>query len=80
MIVLELCVKLTNHVMVVKSSIDKNGKDDEDKVYFDEPLSFDPFTNNGLLVIKTDYVVMDAILVVAMVVMYVIQMSLDQRG
>lgn len=71
-IIIDMIVKLTNHICVLKSNF-TDSKSSEDQIYFDEPLTFDPFKNNGgQFLIKTEYVVMDAILVVVIVVMYII--------
>jgi hypothetical protein len=71
LIVIDAVVKITNHVMVVKSNF-SHQKDNEDQIYFDEPLTFDPFKSSGSFVIKTEYIVMDAVLVLVIIAMYFI--------
>jgi hypothetical protein len=81
-IVIDLIIKIVNHLKVVKSNIHLLTTEKQcEQIYFDEPLTFDPFkTNGGHFVIKTLYVVMDAVLVFALVAMYLIQMGLAQSG
>ena len=75
-IVIDMIVKSANHMFVLKSNF-SNSKSSEDQIYFDEPLTFDPFKNNGgQFLIKTEYVVMDAALVLVIVAMYFIQIGL----
>lgn len=68
---MDLVVKITNHVMVLKANF-SHQINNEDKIYFDEPLTFDPFKITGSIMIKTSYVVMDALFVLAIIVMYLI--------
>jgi hypothetical protein len=80
LIVVDLIVKLSNHIMVLRSNF-SNQKSHEDQIYFDEPLTFDPFKNQGgHFLIKTEFVVMDAVLVLITLTMYFIQMGLTQSG
>jgi hypothetical protein len=80
LMVVDLVVKITNHAMVMKSNF-SHQKTDEVQIYFDEPLTFDPFNNNGgHFVLKTEYIVMDAILTLLIIVLYIIQFSLAQSG
>lgn len=79
LIALDAVVKITNHIMVVKSNF-QHQINNEEQIYFNEPLTFDPFSNNGSFVIKTEYIIMDAVAVVAIIVMYLIQMGLAQSG
>ena len=77
----DLITKVVNHAMVIKANFSGDASKDDSFVYFDEPLTFDPFKNEeGLFVIKTDYLVMDAILVIAIIIMYAIQVSLASSG
>jgi hypothetical protein len=73
----DLVTKMVNHCMVIKANFSVDNNKDDSFVYFDEPLTFDPLKNDGgLFVIKTDYVVMDFVLVIAIIIMYAIQASL----
>jgi hypothetical protein len=69
LIVIDAIVKITNHVMILRSNISHH-LNNEDQIYFDEPLTFDPFKNSGSILIKTEYIVMDAVCVIAIIVMY----------
>ena len=69
LIVIDAVVKITNHVMVLKSNFSHQINNDE-QIYFDEPLTFDPFNNSGSFIIKTEYIVMDGVLVLAIIAMY----------
>ena len=71
LIVLDAVVKITNHIVVVRSNF-SHQTNNEEQIYFDEPLTFDPFNNSGSFVIKTRYIVMDAIFVLAIIAMYLI--------
>ena len=67
----DLVTKMVNHCMVIKANFSGDNNKDDSFVYFDEPLTFDPFKNDeGLFVIKTDYIVMDFVLVTAIIIMY----------
>jgi hypothetical protein len=72
---LDVIVKTLNHWMVLKTNFNDNQIPSVSQldVYFDEPLTFDPFRNDGgLFVIKSDYVIMDLLLVIAIQAMYII--------
>jgi hypothetical protein len=71
MIVIDAVVKITNHAMVLKSNF-SHQINNEEEIYFDEPLTFDPFKNSGSLVLKTEFIVMDTVLVLAIIAMYII--------
>ena len=48
-----------------------------DDVYFDEPLVFDPLLNdNGLFLMRTEFVAMDAFLVTVILALYFTQLGL----
>lgn len=77
----DLVTKIINHCMVIKAIFSVDNKKDDSFIYFDEPLTFDPLKNDGgLFVIKTDYIVMDFVLVTAIIMMYAIQTSLASSG
>jgi hypothetical protein len=69
LIVIDAMVKITNHIMVLKSNF-SHQINNEEQIYFDEPLTFDPFKSSGCFVIKTEYIVMDAVLVLGIIAMY----------
>lgn len=71
LIVVDAVVKITNHVLVLKSNNFHQTKSEE-QIYFDEPLTFDPYNNSGSFMIKTELIVMDAVFVVAIIAMYLI--------
>jgi hypothetical protein len=76
----DLVTKLVNHKMVIQANFSVENKKNNSQIYFDEPLTFDPFKNDGgLFVIKMDYIIMDAVMVVAIIAMYVIQVSLASK-
>ena len=71
-IVIDLIAKSVSHHILLKANF-KGQKKDEMDVYFDEPLTFDPMRNeNGLFVLRTEYVAMDAFLVLVILAMYFI--------
>ena len=73
----DLVTKIVNHYMVIQANFSVENLNNGSHIYFDEPLTFDDSKNNGgLFVIKGDYIIMDAVLVVAIIIMYVIQASL----
>jgi hypothetical protein len=69
LIILDALVKISNHMMVLRSNFSHN-MNNEEQIYFDEPLTFDPFKNSGSILIKTEFIIMDAIFVVLIIVMY----------
>lgn len=69
LIILDALVKISNHMMVLRSNFSHN-INNEEQIYFDEPLTFDPFKNSGSILIKTEFIIMDAIFVVLIIVMY----------
>lgn len=72
----DLITKCLNQSMVIKANFSDNQMK-ESYIYFDEPLTFDLYKNDGgLYLIKTSYLIMDAILVVAVIILYAIQVSL----
>jgi len=75
--VVDILIKAVSHIILIKANITdtkKNGLDNGiQNFYFDEPLTYDPFKNDGgLFIIKADYIVMDAVFVVLIIVMFVI--------
>jgi hypothetical protein len=78
--VIDVVAKVINHNLVVREHFPTKENESQQDLYFDEPLTFDPFKNDGgLFLIKTDYIIMDAILVVAILAMYIIQVSLGDE-
>ena len=43
----DLATKMVNHCMVIQANISVHNNKDDSFVYFDEPLTFDPFSNGG---------------------------------